>query len=70
MIPPAELRQAIQCLVADQVCLRREETPPMVAKVVGFKVASAKLKDLVAENLASMIEKDGLVLRDEKLFLP
>jgi hypothetical protein len=69
MIPSAELREAIQCLVADHVGLRRDEIPLMVAKVLGFKATSAKLKNLIEKTLARMLEENRLTLRDEKLFL-
>jgi hypothetical protein len=70
MIPPAELRQAIHYLVADHVGLGRGEIPATVAKVLGFKAASAKLKDVIDKVLAHMVEENRLALRDEKLFLP
>jgi very-short-patch-repair endonuclease len=57
MIPPGELCRAIQCLVAEHVDLRRDELPPMVARVLGFKAIGAKLKELIEKILASMLQK-------------
>ena len=68
MIPPSEVRQAILCLVTEQVGLRREELPSLVGKALGFKATSAKLKELVERVLAPMLESNEVVSRDEKLF--
>jgi very-short-patch-repair endonuclease len=70
MIAPSEMRQAIRCLVAEQIGLRREELPALVGKAFGFKAAGAKLKDLIEKVLTSMLEAGDVVSRDEKLFLP
>ena len=51
MIAPSEMRQAIRCLVAEQIGLRREELPMLVGKAFGFKAAGAKLKDLIEKVL-------------------
>jgi hypothetical protein len=68
MIAPAELRQAIQYLVAEHVGLRREEINLMVARVIGFKAAGAKLKDVIEKALLHTIDENRIVLRGEKLF--
>lgn len=47
MIPSAEVRQAIVHLVTEQVGLRRDELPLLVARALGFRVASAKLKERI-----------------------
>ncbi len=70
MIPPAELRQAIQYLVQENVGLRRDEIPLMIAKVLGFKTTGTKLKEVIETALVGLLEDNILVLRDEKLFLP
>ncbi len=70
MIPPAELRQAILCLVAEQVGLRRDEIPLKVARAIGFKTTGAKLKDLIEKALTNLINESLIVVRDQKLFLP
>lgn len=69
MIPPAELRQAIQHLAAEHVGLHRHEVPALVGKALGFKATSAKLKGLIEEALSRLLDDDMLALRDEKLFL-
>ncbi len=69
MIPPSELRQAIRCLVTEQVGLRRDELPLLVGRVLGFKMASAKLKDVVDKVLTAMLAENEVVSRDQKLFL-
>ncbi len=70
MIPPSELRQAILHLVTEQLGVRRGEIPLMVARALGFKATSAKLKDGIEKSVDTMIEDNTIVLRDEKLFLP
>jgi very-short-patch-repair endonuclease len=70
MIPPAELREAIRRLVEEHVGLGRDEARLMVAKVLGFKATSAKLRDVIEKSVAHMLEQSMLVLRDEKLFPP
>ncbi|MGP0063183.1 MAG: DUF3320 domain-containing protein [Isosphaeraceae bacterium] len=70
MIPQAELRQAIYCLVSKHVGVRRNEISLMIAKILGFKATSAKLKDLIEKVLTRMIEENAVSVRDEKLFLP
>jgi hypothetical protein len=70
MIPPSEVRQAILHLVTEHVGLRREELPLLVGKALGFRAASAKLKDLIEKVLASMLEDGEVASRDQKLFLP
>ncbi len=69
MIPPAEVRQAIVYLVTEQVGLRRDELPPLVARALGFRAASAKLKERIETILNSMLDGGAVVARDEKLFL-
>jgi hypothetical protein len=68
MIPPAEIRQAILHLVAEHVGLGREEVTVLVARALGFRVTSAKLKDGIERTLERMIEEQTVALRDEKLF--
>jgi very-short-patch-repair endonuclease len=70
MIPPAEMRRAILCLVAEQIGLRREELPSMVGRLLGFKTTSAKLKEMIEGVSSSMLESSEVISRDEKLFLP
>jgi len=70
MIPPSELRQAIERLVAEHVGIQRDQLPLVVAKVLGFKATSAKRKDVIEKVLARMLEENTVILRDEKLFVP
>ncbi|MHB1559149.1 MAG: DUF3320 domain-containing protein [Isosphaeraceae bacterium] len=70
MIPPAEVRQAIVHLVTEQVGLRREELPLLIARALGFRAASVKLRERIETVLASMLDGGAVVTRDEKLFLP
>jgi hypothetical protein len=69
MIPPAELRQAIERLVAEHVGIQRDQLPLVVAKVLGFKATSPKLKDAIEKVLARMLEENVITLRDDKLFI-
>lgn len=68
MIPPSEVRQAIRYLVTEHVGLRRDELALLVGKAIGFRAASAKLKDLIESVLACMLEDGEIALRDQKLF--
>jgi very-short-patch-repair endonuclease len=70
MLPPSELRRAIQCLVEEHVGIRRDEVPPMLARVLGFKSTSPKLKETIEGVLGKLLEANTVLLRDEKLFLP
>ena len=69
MIPPSEVRQAIAHLVREQVGLGREELPSLVGRALGFKVTSAKLKEVVEKILEAMLENGDIVSRDGKLSL-
>jgi hypothetical protein len=66
----ALLTNAKQSLVSEHVGVRRDEISLMIARVLGFKATSAKLKDLIEKVLTHMIEENAVSLRDEKLFLP
>ena len=68
MIPPVEIRQAIQYLVADHVGLGREEVTLLLARSLGFKATSAKLRSVIETTLQGMIQKGDVEIRDEKLF--
>jgi len=70
MIPPAELQEAIERLVEEQVGIQHDQLPLVVAKVLGFKATSPKLKDAIEKVLARMLEVNVITLRDEKLFIP
>jgi hypothetical protein len=54
--------------VAEHVGLWREEIHLMVARAIGFKAASAKLKDVIEKAVVHTIDENKIVLRDEKLF--
>jgi very-short-patch-repair endonuclease len=69
MIAPAELRQAILSLVAEDLGIRREETVLMVARALGFKATSGKLRETIENVLARMIDVNDVSLRDDKLFV-
>jgi hypothetical protein len=70
MIANVEIRQAIVHLVAEHIGVHREEIGQLIAKILGFKATSAKLKDLIEKELARMVEENFVRLRDEKLFPP
>jgi hypothetical protein len=70
MIPPAEVRQAVLCLLSEQVGVGRDEVPSTVARALGFRATSGKFKELVARVLEGMAEAGEIALRDEKVFLP
>jgi very-short-patch-repair endonuclease len=70
MLPPTELLQAVRCLVAQHVGVRLEEVCQMVARLIGFKATSAKLKEVIQKVLSNAISQHVIILRDEKLFPP
>ena len=70
MIPQAELRQAIHYLVSEHVGIRQDEISTVIARVLGFKATSAKLRELVEQVLARLIEENAVDVRDGKLFRP
>ena len=70
MIPPAELQEAIERLVEEQVGIQHDQLPLVVAKVLGFKATSPKLKEVIEKVLTRMLEENTVIRRDEKLFIP
>jgi very-short-patch-repair endonuclease len=68
MIPPAEIRQSILHLVVDHVGLGREESTIMVARTLGFRATSSKLREQVEKTLQGMIQQGAVEVRDDKLF--
>jgi very-short-patch-repair endonuclease len=68
MIAPIEIRQAILHLVADHVGLRHEEATVLVARALGFKATSPKLRDVIEKTLRGMTQQGAVALRDGKLF--
>lgn len=69
MLPPSEIRQAILRLAAEHVGLGREEAAVSVARILGFKATSPKLKGMI-ENALQRITREGAVeMRDDKLFI-
>jgi very-short-patch-repair endonuclease len=69
MLPPAELRQAVVSLVGESIGVRADEVPPLVARVLGFKATSAKLKERIEAVVAGLIAEKALAVREGKLFL-
>jgi very-short-patch-repair endonuclease len=69
MISPSEMRQTMLHLMAENVGVRRDEIPLMVAKALGFGATGAKLKHAIESELERMLKESLLVFRDEKLFL-
>jgi Protein of unknown function (DUF3320) len=70
MIPQVEVRQAILYLVTESVGVHKVEIAPIIARLLGFKSTSPKLKDLIEGVLACMVGENDVCLRDEKLFPP
>ena len=70
MIPPAEIRQAILHLVATHVGLGREEATVLVARTLGFKSTSSKLRNVIERTLQGMTQQGMVEVRDEKLLEP
>jgi hypothetical protein len=68
MIPPSEIREAALRLVAEHVGLGRDELPFMVARALGFKATSQRMKETVDATLTNMLEENAVIVRDQKLF--
>jgi hypothetical protein len=70
MIAPAEITHAITLLVNDNLGLRRDDLPTMIARLFGFKATSAKFKEVVEDALPRAQNENLVILRDEKLYPP
>jgi hypothetical protein len=70
LLPPAEIAAAIRGLLTDHIGLHRQEIPGMVARLLGFKAASAKLKDAIDPVVEKLIEQGQASTRDAKVFPP
>ena len=70
MLPPAEIAAAIRRLLADHIGLTRQELVAMVARLLGFKTTTAKLKEAIDAVVAGMIEQAEVSVRDDKFFSP
>ena len=70
MLPPAEIATAIRKLLTEHIGLHRQEIVGMVARLLGFKTTTAKLKDAIDAVVARLIEQGQASVRDDKLFLP
>ncbi len=70
MLPPAEIAAAIRGLLTDHIGLHRQEVPAMVARLLGFKTTTAKLKEVIDAAVARLIEQGQVSVRDDKLFSP
>ena len=70
MLPPAEIAAAIRGLLTENIGLHRQEIPGMVARLMGFKAASPKLKDAVDAVVSKLIEQGQASARDSKVFPP
>jgi very-short-patch-repair endonuclease len=70
MLPPAEIAAAIRRLLTDHIGLHRQEIPGMVARLLGFKTTTAKLKDAIDAVVARLIEQGQASARDDKVFPP
>jgi very-short-patch-repair endonuclease len=68
MLPPAEIAAAIRRLLADHIGVHRQEMPAMVARLLGFKATTTKLKEAIDAVVAGLIERGQVSVRDEKLF--
>ena len=69
MIPPLEIRQAVLHLVADHLGLRWAEATVLVARTLGFKATSSKLREVIEKVLQGMTQEGAVEVRDEKVFL-
>ncbi len=70
MLPPSEIASAIRKLLVDQIGLHRQEAPAMVARLLGFKTTTPKLKEAIDAVVAGMVEQGQVSVRDGKLFQP
>ncbi len=59
MLPPAEIRAAVQKIVEDNLGATEDELLAATIRAFGFKAASGPLKDAVTRQIVTLIEQGG-----------
>jgi hypothetical protein len=70
MIPPAEIRAAVVCLVAAHHGATCEEVVTATARALGFAATSAQLRSAIERELATIANQGDVTMRDGKLYPP
>jgi very-short-patch-repair endonuclease len=60
MIPPSEIRYAIQCLVASHIGITSSEVVNRVSRLLGFKATSAQLRSTIEREIELLIQSGQL----------
>lgn len=67
MLPPAELRAAIQEVVAGSFGASPDEIVPAVARALGFKATSAQLREVIGAQVEGLRQHGALVAQGSML---
>jgi Protein of unknown function (DUF3320) len=70
MLPPLELRMALLVVVEQNLGADRDEAITLVSRAVGFKATSAQLRQLIEQQIDSLIESGDLLEVDRRLSRP
>lgn len=61
MLPPAEIRAALQTVVKENFGVSREEAITVASRLFGFKVTSSQLRDTIDAELKLLLKKGKIV---------
>jgi very-short-patch-repair endonuclease/DNA polymerase III delta prime subunit len=68
MIPPEEIRNAVSAIVRVHLGVEKDETITETARLFGFRSVSARLRQLIAREVDSMVCAQTLETRNDKLY--
>jgi len=68
MLPPAEIRQAVEAIVTVHLGIERSEVIAETVRLFGFKSTSANLRDTVGAQIEQLLSGDQLVQQNGKLY--
>ncbi len=69
MLPPSEIRFAIEKVVEAYIGIEPDEAAIEVTRLFGFKATSAPLRDVITKGIRSLLDLGPLKLQDGKLYL-
>jgi very-short-patch-repair endonuclease len=67
MLPPTEIRQAVQRLVNDQIAIAPEEVITETARTLGYRSTSEGLRELIQSQIDQLLASGRIELRDDRL---
>lgn len=68
MVPPEEVRFAVDAFVAANLGVNREETIQGVARLLGFRSTGKQIKELIETELDALTTDGVVAVRNEKFF--